>query len=203
MGTALRQRALNLLFLMTALAIPPAAVTARATPSQRVRLETSAGAITIEVDSKHAPITAANFLRYVDEKRFDGRSFYRAARNRRDPRYGLVQGGIDHQAVHALLPIPHEPTSRTGLRHLDGTVSMARNAPGTAMGDFFITIGAAPYLDASPGHPGYAAFGHVVAGMAVVRRILALPTHPGGWSRETMGQSIVSPVRIISARRVG
>jgi len=200
--STLRQR-VGIALLSIAILMTPQAVAARAGQPERVRLETSAGAIMIEVDSKHAPITAANFLRYVDEKRFDGRTFYRAARNRGDPRFGLVQGGIDHQAVHALLPIAHEPTSRTGLRHVDGTVSMARNEPGTAMGDFFITVGAAPYLDASPGRPGYAAFGHVVGGMAVVRKILALPTHPGGWSRETMGQSIVAPVRIIRARRVG
>ena len=167
-----------------------------------VRLETAAGPILIEVDQKRAPITAANFLRYVAEKRFDGTSFYRAARNRRNPKVGLVQGGINHRVVRARLPIAHEPTSRTGLRHLDGTVSMARNAPGTAMGDFFVTIGPAPYLDARPGSPGYAAFGKVVAGMPVVRKMLAAPTHPGGRSKNTIGQHIVSPIRIHTARRV-
>ena len=65
---------------------------------------------------------------------------------------------------------------------------MARNAPGTAMGDFFIIVGSASYLDARPGSPGYAAFGHVVSGMPLVKRILAMPTHPGGFSKETMGQ---------------
>lgn len=170
----------------------------------RVRLATTFGPIVIEVDLRHAPISAGNFLAYVDQKRFDGRSFYRAARNRNAPQYGLIQGGIDHTISRALAPIAHEPTSKTGLRHVDGTVSMARNQPGTAMGDFFITIGPSSYLDAGPGGqpPGYAAFGHVVRGMDVVRRILAQPTFKGGYSYTTMGQSITKPVKIVTARRL-
>lgn len=168
----------------------------------RIRLETSAGPILVAVETKRAPITAGNFLRYVDEKRFDGTTFYRAARNRNNPATGLVQGGNNHRVSRSLAPIAHEPTSRTGLRHVDGTLSMARNAPGTAMGDFFVTVGPAQYLDARPGYPGYAAFGHVVSGMDVIGRILALPTFPGGYSIETLGQSIRQPVRILSARRV-
>ncbi|ARS26688.1 peptidylprolyl isomerase [Sphingomonas sp. KC8] len=167
-----------------------------------VRLQTSDGPILIEVNVKQAPITATNFLRYVDENRFDGTSFYRAARAPSDPRRGLIQGGINHRLVRAHQPIAHEPNSRTGLKHLDGTVSMARNAPGTAMGDFFITIGPAPGLDARPDYPGYAAFGRIVSGMPVVHRILALPTYPGGYSKATKGQSIINPVKIITARRV-
>ncbi len=176
------------------------AASAEAAP--RVRLETSAGPIVIELADKAAPITSANFLRYVAEKRFDGTRFYRAARNKTDPKRGLVQGGIDHKIVRARVPIAHEPTSRTGLHHVDGTISMARNAPGTAMGDFFIAVGPNSYLDARPGYPGYAAFGRVVSGMDVVRRILALPTWPGGRSRQTIGQSIRQPVRIVRATRV-
>ena len=167
-----------------------------------VRLQTEAGAIVIQLDTRRAPITARNFLLYVQEKRLDGTTFYRAGRNRRNPRTGLVQGGINHRVVRARLPIAHEPTSRTGLRHVDGTVSMARNAPGTAMGDFFITVGPAPYLDARPGSVGYAAFGKVVEGMPVVRRMLAAPTYPGGRSADTKGQIMVKPVRILTARRV-
>jgi peptidyl-prolyl cis-trans isomerase A (cyclophilin A) len=167
----------------------------------KVRLETAEGSIVIRLDMKQAPITAGNFLRYVDEKRFDGTSFYRAARNRRNAEFGLVQGGVNRNAVRSLLPIKHEPTSLTGLKHGDGTISMARNAPGTAMGDFFITIGPASYLDARSGNPGYAAFGQVVGGMPIVRKILTARTYPGGWSAQTMGQSIVAPIRIIRARR--
>ena len=168
----------------------------------RVRLETAQGPIVIELDMKRAPITAGNFLRYAQEKRFDGTFFYRAARKRNNPKFGLVQGGINHRVVRARLPIVHEPTSRTGLRHVDATVSMARNAPGTAMGDFFITIGPAPYLDARPGSVGYAAFGRVVAGMPLVKKMLAAPTYPGGRTPTTKGQTMIAPVRINSARRV-
>jgi peptidyl-prolyl cis-trans isomerase A (cyclophilin A) len=179
------------------------AVPASAAPAiVRVRFDTSAGPIVIAVDTKRAPITAGNFLAYVDEKRFDGRSFYRAARAKSDPSRGLIQGGINNKVRYARNPIPHEPNSRTGIKHENGTVSMARNAPGSAMGDFFITIGAAPQLDASQGYSGYAAFGHVVSGWPAVRRILAAPTFPGGYSRETMGQIIREPFRIVSARRL-
>jgi peptidyl-prolyl cis-trans isomerase A (cyclophilin A) len=169
----------------------------------RVRLQTGAGPIVIQLDMKRAPITATNFLRYAEEKRLDGTFFYRAARRRSNPKTGLVQGGINHRVVRARLPIAHEPTSRTGLRHIDGTVSMARNAPGTAMGDFFITIGPAPYLDARPGSAGYAAFGKVVEGMPIVRKMLAAPTYPGGRSANTKGQTMIQRVPIIAARRIG
>ena len=178
------------------------ATASAAAAGPRVRITTDLGPITIEVDTRHAPLTSANFLRYVDAKKLDGTTFYRAARNRHTPTNGLIQGGIDHNARLAFEAIRHEPTSKTGLRHVDGTVSMARNAPGTAMGDFFITIGPASYLDATPQKPGYAAFGKVVGGMAVVKRILALPTYPGGWSAETKGQSIIKEPRILSARRL-
>ena len=190
-----------LALLLLAIAVPAAA----AAPSPglvRVRLETTAGPIVVAVETKRAPITAGNFLRYVDEKRLDNTTFYRAARNRSNPKTGLVQGGNNHAVRRSLAPIAHEPTSRTGLLHVDGTLSMARNAPGTAMGDFFITVGPAKYLDARPGYPGYAAFGHVVSGKAVIARILALPTYPGGYSVETVGQTIRDRVRIVTARRV-
>ena len=167
-----------------------------------VRLQTSAGPITIQLEMQRAPITAGNFLRYAQEKRFDNTFFYRAARNKRKPTTGLVQGGINHRVVRARLPIAHEPTSRTGLAHVDGTVSMARNAPGTAMGDFFITVGPASYLNARPGSVGYAAFGKVVSGMPIIRKMLAAPTYPGGRTPTTKGQQIIAPIRIISARRV-
>jgi peptidyl-prolyl cis-trans isomerase A (cyclophilin A) len=189
------------LVLLLALLLPAAAPRPR---TVTVRLDTALGPITIALDLAHAPITAGNFLAYVDEKRFVGQTFYRAARSRRDPRIGLVQGGTNHVAVRNRFPIAHEPTIRTGLRHVDGTVSMARNQPGTASGDFFIVVGGASYLDyRSPAQPGYAAFGKVVGGMDVVRRIMALPTYPGGFSQATVGQSLRTPVRITATRRVG
>ena len=189
-----------LAFLIAILAIPaPAAAQA----TVRVRIETDQGPIVVALDMRRAPITAKNFLAYAEEKRFDGTYFYRAARNRGDPTRGLVQGGIDSKVRKARWPIDHEPTSKTGISHTDGTISMARNAPGSAMGDFFITVGPNTYLDARDGSPGYAAFGKVVSGMAIVRKMLASPTYPGGRSRATMGQSIVKPIRIISVRKVG
>ncbi|WP_420141914.1 peptidylprolyl isomerase [Sphingomonas sp.] len=190
-------RRLVLAFLLTLVAAPLAAA-----PLPRVAIRTSEGTMVVELETKRAPITATNFLRYVDAKKFDGKTFYRAARAKSDPTRGLIQGGIDSNIRESFFPIQHEPTSKTGLKHLDGTLSMARNAPGSAMGDFFITIGATPPLDARRGYVGYAAFGRVVKGMDVVRRILAKPTWPGGRSYTTLGQSIRQPVKILSARRL-
>jgi peptidyl-prolyl cis-trans isomerase A (cyclophilin A) len=168
----------------------------------RVEIDTDEGPIVIALETKRAPITSANFLAYVDQKRFDGMSFYRAARADERPKEGFVQGGVNNIMTRILKPIRHEPTSLTGLHHVDGTVSMARDAPGTATGDFFIVVGPGQYLDATRKDPGYAAFGHVVSGMPVVRRMLARPTFPGGWSKETAGQQMRHPVRIISAHRL-
>ena len=189
-----------LLLCLLALVASPATAAAPTYPGlPRVALVTPYGPIVIALETKRAPITAGNFLKYVDQKRFDGTGFYRAARTGGE---GLIQGGINHVMLRSLPPIAHEPTTKTGLKHTDGTVSMARNDPGTAMGDFFITIGPSPALDAGPNHPGYAAFGHVVRGMDVVKRILAAPTFPGGWSRQTIGQSIRQPIAIVRAQRV-
>jgi peptidyl-prolyl cis-trans isomerase A (cyclophilin A) len=194
----IRRVSVTLVALLAMASAPPAS----AAKPVLVRLQTSAGPITIQLEMQRAPITVANFLRYAQEKRFDGTFFYRAARNKRRPTTGLVQGGINHRVVRARLPIVHEPTSRTGLAHVDGTISMARNAPGTAMGDFFITVGSASYLNARPGSLGYAAFGKVVSGMPIVRKMLAAPTYPGGRTPTTKGQQIIAPIRIIAARRV-
>ena len=172
---------------------PPAAV--------RVILETSAGTILVETDPR-APITAANFLRYVDEGRFDGTDFYRSMELGGGT--GVVQGGTSNAPARILPPIAHEPTSQTGLRHVDGALSMARFDPGTADGDFFIIVGNLPGFDAgraAPGDPGFAVFGRVLEGMDVVRAILAAPksaTEGEGFMR---GQMLDPRVRIVSARR--
>jgi peptidyl-prolyl cis-trans isomerase A (cyclophilin A) len=162
----------------------------------RIRIETSAGAIVVALDHKHAPVTTTNFVRYVDDHRFDGTNFYRAARNKWAPKEGFIQGGIAHSSSLMLPPIRLEPTSETGLRHRDGTISMAHSTPDTAMGDFVICVGAQPGLDAHPGgkaeDKGFAAFGSVVAGMDVARRILAAPT---------AGEQLKAPVRILRVTR--
>ena len=187
---------------LLALALPLLLAAAPTPATQRVKLDTSLGPIVVEVDLRHAPITAANFLAYVDQHKFDGASFYRAARSKGDPRKGFVQGGVNHVASRSLFPIEHEPTSKTGLHHIDGAISMARNAPGSATGDWSILVGPVPAMDAHGADPGYAAFGHVVSGMPVVRRILAGKTWPGGRVKEMIGQMLVEPVVIRTATRV-
>jgi peptidyl-prolyl cis-trans isomerase A (cyclophilin A) len=168
-----------------------------------VRLDTDAGVILLKLDGKRAPITTANFLAYVDGGRFDGTSFYRAAPTKGgDGTRGFIQGGIRRNYRLMLAPIAHEPTSRTGLRHEAGTISMARSEEGAgAMGDFFITASAIPSMDASADEPGYAAFGRDEEGLDVVRGILAAPKAEGG--RGAMrGQMLAAPVRIRTATRV-
>ncbi len=168
----------------------------------KVAIVTSEGTVTAVLEARKAPITTANFLHYVDTRRFDGTTFYRAARSKSVPGRGLVQGGLDHNIARTFLPIKHEPTSRTGLRHLDGTLSMARNEVGSAMADFFVTLGPAPDLDARGSYAGYAAFGRVLTGKAVLQRILAKPTFPGGYDYLTVGQTIRQPVKIITIKRI-
>jgi len=171
-------------------------------PTVRVRLDTQAGPIELELDSRRAPVTTANFLAYVDQRRFDGTTFYRAARTRGGAGRGFIQGGIRRDYRRMLPPIAHEPTSRTGLRHGEGTISMARTEPGNAMGEFFVTTSAMPSMDAHGGEPGFAAFGRVVAGMDSVRRILAAPTIANAGRGAMRGQMIAAPVRIVRARRL-
>ena len=164
----------------------------------RVRLATAYGPIVLALETRRAPRTSANFLAYVDDRRFDGIAFYRAARSRLAPGFGFVQGGIRTDARRILPPFPLETTAMTGLRHVDGTISMARRADaGSAGGNFFITVGPMASMDAKGGYPGYAAFGHVVSGMATIRRILAQPTG-GGMG----GQLLLREIRIVSARRL-
>lgn len=195
---------LSRLLLLLALIIPQvaAATPAKAPPgTERVAIETSLGRIVVAVDLRRAPLTAANFLTYVDDRRFDGVTFYRAARRKSAPAFGLIQGGIDTDLRRALPPVRHEPTSRTGIRHLDATISMARpDRPNSAMGNFFITVGPIPRMDAQGDAIGYAAFGRIVGGMDVVKRILALPTCCG--SGPMRGQMIVKPVRILRVVRL-
>jgi peptidyl-prolyl cis-trans isomerase A (cyclophilin A) len=171
----------------------------------RVRLETDKGVILAELADDKAPITVANFLHYVDTGRMDGAVFYRASRAPGAPTIGFIEGGVkDPRKLFP--PIAHESTLDTGLKHLDGSLSMARFAPGTAVSDFSIFSGDAPYLDAHPEAPGdnlgYAVFGQVIEGMDVVRAILALPTTGVAQTPAMQGQIIDPPVVILSARRV-
>lgn len=167
----------------------------------RVRLVTSAGPIVLALDGKRAPKTTANFMKYVDDGRLDGTKFYRAAPRKGDPGHGFIQGGVGTDARRTLSPVVLEPTDKTGIRHLDGVVSMAHAAnPDSATGNFSIMVGPNASLDARGKNRGYAAFGKVVSGMEVVRKILAMPTCCG---REAMkGQMIQPPVQIVRAQRL-
>lgn len=183
------------------LAAPAAAQDAPA----RVVLDTARGAIVIELDPR-APITVANFLRYVDEDRLDGTSFYRAmdlGAMDLGAAGGLIQGGPSGAADRVLAPIVHEPTSQTGLAHVHGAVSMARYDPGTATGDFFIVVGdGMSSLDASASDPGFAVFGRVIQGMEAVRAILASPRSATEGEGVMRGQMLEPKIEIRDARRL-
>lgn len=168
----------------------------------RVLMTTSKGPITLELDREAAPVTTANFLRYVDARRLDGIDFFRSMRLQWGP--GLIQAG-QHQVAKLYPPIAHEPTSRTGLSHVEGAISMGRMAPGTARADFSIMIGDMTGLDAKPGQPGdnqgYAVFGRVVDGMDVVRAIWSSPRDPNAGEGAMKGEMLKPPVRIVAVRR--
>jgi peptidyl-prolyl cis-trans isomerase A (cyclophilin A) len=171
----------------------------------KVVLKTSLGDIVLAVETERAPITAANFLRYVDQKRLDGSEFYRAMAVGDDGQYGLIQGGLRGNPKRVLKSIAHEPTTVTGLSHVSGAISMARGNPGTAMADFFVVIGDLVSLDAQPngGDLGYAVFGHVVNGMDVVHVIFGQPRSSTAGEGVMKGQMLAMPVKILTARRAG
>jgi peptidyl-prolyl cis-trans isomerase A (cyclophilin A) len=170
----------------------------------RVALKTALGMIVLELRADRAPVTTSNFLHYVEAGHYDGASFYRAAKAPGAATLGLIEGGLQNDPARLFAPIVHESTAATGLSHIDGTISMAREAPGTATADFFICSGPSSYLDAHPGAPGdnagYAAFGQVVQGMDVVRAILARPTSEQARNPVMRGQMLDPPVAIVSAR---
>ena len=187
---------------------PPAAIPpAPAAPQYalvKVNLQTSEGTIVLALEKQRAPITTANFLRYVDQKKLDGVTFYRTVKV--TPTIGFIQGGTSNDPKRTLPPIKHEPSSSTGVHNVDGTIAMARSAPGTASGDFFILVGDEPTMDADPkatgDNQGFAAFGHVVEGMDVVRHIMDAATSPTEGIGVMKGSMIAAPIRILTARRV-
>jgi peptidyl-prolyl cis-trans isomerase A (cyclophilin A) len=166
----------------------------------KVLIKTELGDITVEVYQSQAPITASNFLKYVREGRFEGATFYRTVTMDNQPdddiKIEVIQGGLgDDEAGLALPAIKHETTQQTGLHHLDGTISMARAEPGTASSEFFICIGNQPELDfggrRNPDGQGFAAFGRVISGMDVVRKIQEQPAD---------GQWLAPPIKITGVR---
>ena len=165
-----------------------------------VAIETSLGRIVVALDRLHAPLTTENFLRYVDSRKFDGESFYRAMPY--DEHGGLIQGGIVSDASKLLKPVAHEPTDKTGIKNTAGAISMANAGPGTARADFFILTTDIPGLDAGPDGPGFAAFGHVVEGMDVAKKILASPVSATKGEGAMKGQMLDPPIKIIKVSRV-
>jgi peptidyl-prolyl cis-trans isomerase A (cyclophilin A) len=172
-----------------------------------VVFETELGAIEIEVNTAKAPITGANFLKYVDGRFYDGGVVNRAVRRdntvRHDVEIQVIQFQIDPGRTREQFPpIPLERTNTTGLRHVDGAVSMARGGPDTATASFFIAIGDQPSLDFAGARnadgQGFAVFGRVTRGMDIVRKIQASPTGTSGpYGTETLAP----PIKIARARR--
>ena len=177
------------------------------TPSVIV-LETTAGAMEITVYPEKAPISAADFLRYVDGGHYDGEGFYRIVRPDNDPLdmgMSLIQGGrLDREMVFA--PIAHELTSDTGMSNSNGAVSIARLEPGTGSAAyFFINIGNNEFLDTggtrNPDGQGYATFARVTQGLDVARTIQKMETSAVSDTSVTAGQILTEPVIITRAYR--
>jgi len=166
----------------------------------RVLVETILGDIEINVDEVKAPLTSVNFLRYVDVGLYDGTTFFRAVTMDNQPndavKIEVIQGGqLDKAREYP--PIVHETTVMTGIKHLDGVISMGRLRPGSAASSFFICINDQPELDyggrRNPDLQGFSAFGKVTQGMDVVRIIHAQP-------RER--QKLAPPIPILKVTRV-
>ncbi len=168
----------------------------------QVKMKTELGDIIIEIDTINAPVTAANFLKYVDDKIFNSAFFYRVVRMDNQPnnevKIEVIQGGLGFdESPLSLSPIEHETTDKTGILHKDGVISMARMEPGTASSEIFICIGNQPELDfggkRNPDGQGFAAFGKVIKGMGVVREIQSKPDEE---------QMLVTTVNIIEVVRI-
>jgi peptidyl-prolyl cis-trans isomerase A (cyclophilin A) len=189
-----------------------AALAVAQTPAKPVLVvfETELGNITMEVDVVHAPITGENFLKYVDGKFYDGGVINRAVRPdntlRHDVEIQVIQFQINPARQREQFPaIPMERTSVTGLRHVNGALSMARNGPDSATASFSIPIGDQPEMDfggkRNADGQGFAVFGHVVEGMDVVKKIQASHTAPaparGGYGTEALDP----PIKVLKAYR--
>ncbi len=165
-------------------------------------IETPLGEITVALDGGAAPGTTANFLTHLDAGSYDGGFFHRVVTPHNQPndtiRIEVIQGGVDAAYPReGGTPIPLERTTVTGLRHVDGAISMARSTPDSAVSDFFICIGDQPELDfggkRNPDGQGFAAFGQVTAGMETVRAIQQAAHE---------AQKLTPPVPIVRVRRV-
>jgi peptidyl-prolyl cis-trans isomerase A (cyclophilin A) len=168
---------------------------------EKIIIKTELGDIIVTIDLKNAPATSSNFLRYTDAHLLDSTCFYRVVRMDNQPndsvKIEVIQGGRYKDEDNCFPPIIHETTNITGLKHLDGVISMARSAPGTATSEFFICVGDQPELDfggkRNKDGQGFAAFGWVVKGMDVVRKIHSI---------RAPGQYLDKPVKILTVERV-
>jgi peptidyl-prolyl cis-trans isomerase A (cyclophilin A) len=182
-------------------AVPAFAQTAPLAPSPaiqqdvvQVALDTEKGRIVLALDRGRAHATTANFLRYVEAKRFDGIGFYRAMPYGSS---GLIQAGITKDARLLYSPVKHEPPSETGLKMEAGAVAMANVGPGTARSDFFILAGPITTFGDS-----FAVFGRVIEGMDVVKAILASPVSQTKGEGSMKGQMLEPPVTIRTVRKL-
>ena len=166
----------------------------------RVRVQTGLGDIVLEVDTMHAPNTSANFLRYLKAGHYDGGTFHRTVKMDNQPdspvKIEVIQAGVNPDRAKDGFPaIPIERTNATGLRHTDGVISMARGQPDSATSGWFVCINDQPSLDfgggRNPDGQGFAAFGRVVQGMDVVRKIQQ--------STNTNAQVLTPPIKILKA----
>jgi len=165
-----------------------------------VSIETDQGRLVVEIDTVHAPVTAANFLRYVDGGHYANGRFHRVVTPANQPdnkvKIEVIQAGLA-EGRKEFAPIRLERTNSTGLRHVDGAISMARDEPDTATADFFICLGPQPELDyggkRNPDGQGFAAFGRVVQGLEIARRIQQQPEQD---------QKLKRPVRILRIARL-
>jgi peptidyl-prolyl cis-trans isomerase A (cyclophilin A) len=162
-----------------------------------VKIETTLGTILCEIDTIHAPISAHNFLNHIRKDTYKNAVFYRVVRPDNQPnnktKIQVIQGGLyADEEIDKIKPIMHETTNETGLKHLDGTLSMARNEPGTASTEFFICVGDQPELDfggkRNPDGQGFAAFGNVIKRMEIVRKIQI---------QKDKNQYLVEPIKIL------
>jgi peptidyl-prolyl cis-trans isomerase A (cyclophilin A) len=187
----MKMRSLSLIF-MAALVVATLSCSKK---NPRVVIETPRGNIVVELYMDKAPVTAGHFLDLVERGIYEGTSFYRVVRTGDDKNpvnIQVVQGGVgDAELPSDIQAIPHENTDQTGIKHLDGVISMARRQPGTAKSEFFICVNDQPELDIrgrrNPDGQGFAAFGMVVEGIDVVRAI---------WSSPIQGERLNPPVRI-------
>jgi peptidyl-prolyl cis-trans isomerase A (cyclophilin A) len=194
-----RSRSVALYLLAALLLVGDACAQAKSLP--RVRIHTALGDIIAVIDTVDAPVTSANFLSYVDAGMYANGRFHRTVTPDNQPnnlvKIEVIQAGRDSAHAGERPPIPLERTSITKLKHLNGTVSMARGGPDTATSDFFICIGDQPALDfggkRNPDGQGFAAFGTVISGMDVVRRIQQSPAQ---------GQTLTPAIVILSIQRV-